>query len=113
MILVDLQKTFDTLDHATVFEKIKCIRFKESVIKLFESYLPNRKCLVRLEDVFSDTGLTNCSVPQGSILRLLLFLIYINNLPQALNKSESYLFTDNKYVEKKNQKIFRHSVNGL
>ena len=37
----------------------------------------------------------------------------INNLPQALNKSGSYLYADNKYVEKKNQKIFRHSVNGL
>ena len=47
-----------------------------------------------LENVFSDAGLINCGIRQGSILRLLLFLIYINDFPQVLNKTGSYLCAD-------------------
>ena len=57
---------------------MECIGIKESVIKWFQSYLLNRTFLVTLEDVFSDTGLINCGVPQGSILVPFLFLIQWN-----------------------------------
>ena len=92
MILVDLQKAFDTLDHTVLLQKIDCIGFNESISKWFQSYLSNRKFFVTLENVFSNAGLINSGVPQGSILGLLLFLIYINDLPQALNKTGSYLY---------------------
>ena len=94
MILVVLQKAFDTLDHTVRLQKMECIGFKESVIRWFQSYLSNRKFFVTLENFFSDAGLINCGVPQGSILGPLLFLIYINDLPQALNETESCLYAD-------------------
>ena len=70
------------------------IGFKESVIKWFQSYFSNRKFFVTLENVFSDAGLVNRGVPQESILGSLLFLIYINDLPQALNETGSHLYAD-------------------
>ena len=89
MIVIDLQKAFDTLDHTILLQKMECIGFKDSVIKWFQSYYSNKKFFVTLENVFSDAGLINCGVPQGSILGLLLLLIYINDLPQALNETRS------------------------
>ena len=108
MILVELEKAFDTLDHTVLLQKMECIGFKESVIKWFQSYLSNRKFFVTLENVFSDAGLINCGVPQGSILGPLLFLIYINDLPQALNETGSYLYADDTcifYQDKDVEKI--------
>ena len=75
MILTDLRNAFDTLDHGVLLEKIKYFGFRASVIKLFESYLSNRKFLVSV-DVFSETGSLKYSVPQSFILGLLLFLLY-------------------------------------
>ena len=68
--------------------------FKYSVIKWFQSYLSNRKFFVALKNVFSDAGLINSGAPQGSILGPLLFLININELPQALNNTGSYIYAD-------------------
>ena len=91
MILVDLQKAFDSLEHGVILEKIKYFGFRASVIKWFEFYLSNRKFLVCIDNVFSEAGTLKYSVPQGSILGPLLFLLYVNDLPQSLRNAGSYL----------------------
>ena len=65
MILIDLQKAFDTKDHEILLQKLKTIRFSESTIIWFKSHLSERMFLLNI-----DFG-----VPQGSILGPLLFLI--------------------------------------
>ena len=59
MILVDLQKTFDTLDHKILLDKMKCIGFSGKAIKWFYSYLTNRVIFVSLDTVFLEAGAIN------------------------------------------------------
>ena len=81
IILVDLQKAFDTLDHGVLLEKMKYFGFRTSVIKWFQSYLSNRRFSVCIDNVFSEAGTLKYGVRQGSILGSLLFLSHVNDLP--------------------------------
>jgi hypothetical protein len=93
MILIDLQKAFDTIDHQILLEKMKFMGFSDSTIAWFDSYLTNRVFLVNIENSFSDPCALSCGVPQGSILGPLLFLLYVNDMPQAV-KSDLLLYAD-------------------
>ena len=73
---------------------MECVGFKKPVIKWFKSFLSNRTFFVSIEGVSLEEGLLTCGVPQGSILGPLLFLIYINNLPQSLSETTSNLYAD-------------------
>ena len=68
MILIDLQKAFDTVDHQILLKKLKYIGFLPETVTLFESYLKNQKLIGSLEKSLSESGVLICGVPQGSIL---------------------------------------------
>ena len=54
--------------------------------------------LVRLDNVFSEIGTLQYGVPQGSILGLLIFLLCVNDLPQSLSDTGSYLHADDTFI---------------
>ena len=85
MILIDLQKAFDTIDHKILLEKMKCMGFSNGVTKWYECYLSKRMLSVHVENSFSDKAIIICGVPQGSILGPLLFILYVNDMVQAVN----------------------------
>ena len=103
MILIDLQKAFDTIDHEILLEKMIYIGFSEQVINWFRSYLSNRTFQVKIGKTLSDAGKLSCGVPQGSILGPLLFLLYINDMPQALS-CDLLLYADDSCI------IYQHKV---
>ena len=59
--------------------------FCKSTILWYKSYLRNRSFRVNIENDYSDIGNLNCGVPQGSILGPLIFLIYVNDMQQAVD----------------------------
>ena len=97
LILIDLQKAFDTIDHEILLKKMGCIGFSEKVILWFESYLSGRTFKVNIDRKFSDPDNLTCGVPQGSILGALLFLLYVNDMPQAV-KCDLFLYADDTFL---------------
>ena len=97
MILIDLQKAFDTIDREILLQKLKAVRFSKGTLKWFRSYLSERIFLVNIESKLSDFGKISCGVPKGSILGLLLFLIYVNDIPRAV-KLTVLLYADDSYI---------------
>ena len=92
-IFLDLKKAFDTVDHDILLEKLKHYGFKNISNLWFKNYLSDRTQFVSINDHNSSTTTINCGVPQGSVLGPLLFLLYINDLPNA-TKFFTSLFAD-------------------
>ena len=76
LILIDLQKGFDTIDHEILLKKMGCIGFLEEVILWFQLYLSGRTFKVNIDKKFSDPGNCACRVPQRSMLGPFLFLFH-------------------------------------
>ena len=83
-VFVDLQKAFDTADHQILLAKLNHYGIRGVSNDWFKSYLSNRNQYVSINGYESGLAAINCGVPQGSVLGLLLFLLYVNDLNQAI-----------------------------
>ena len=83
MVMIDLQKAFDTVDHQILCNKLQAMGVPN--IKWFQSYLTGRKQLVNVNGTESNLADIRCGVPQGSILGPLLFLCYVNDMSISIN----------------------------
>ena len=101
MVLIDLRKVFDTVNHKILLEKLLSIGFSKNTISWYESYLVGRHFTVEVANRFSKFGNILCGVPQGSILGPLLLLIYINDMSQAA-ECNLYLYAHDSFL------LFQH-----
>ena len=76
-----------------LLQKLYAIGFSKCTVNWFKSYLFNRSFKVNLGNNFSQLASVSCRVPQGSILGPLLFLIYVNDMSQAV-KCDLFLYAD-------------------
>ena len=98
------KKAFDTVNHTILLNKLEHYGIRGSALKWFNSYLSNISQYVSINNTTSDTKHITCGVPQGSVLGPLLFLLYINDLPNISNQLPFFLFADdtNIYSEANN-----------
>ena len=101
MILIDLQKAFETTDHQILIKKLKYLGLSKNAISWFTSHVSKRKSKININSSYSSPSNLICGVPQGSILGPLLPLLYINDLPQAVI-SDSLLYADDTCI------VFQH-----
>ena len=93
-IFLDLRKAFDTVDHTILLKKLQYFGLDQFAIGWFKSYLNNRTQMCMVNGVLSDPKQLSCGIPQGTILGPLLFLIYINDLPNCVKFSSTRMYAD-------------------
>ena len=91
---LDFQKAFDTINHRILLQKLKMSGMGPKLMHLLKNYLTNRKQKTKLNGNLSTLENIAVGVPQGSTIGPIMFIIYINDLPEVLSNSSTIMYAD-------------------
>ena len=109
MVMLDIQRAFDSVWHNGLIYKLIQLNFPLHLIKILSSFLKNRTFKVKVQDKLSATHIIPYGVPQGSVLSPILYNLFIHDLPitnceLALFADDTAIFTSSRFskaIEKK------------
>ena len=93
-LLTDLSKAFDCLDHELLTAELKAYDFNLPALRFINDYLSNRKQRTKIENTYSTWLDIIFGVPQGSILRPLLFNVFLVDLLFTVNDIDIASYAD-------------------
>ena len=96
-IYLDFPKAFDTIPHRRLMGKLQSYGVKGRILTWIKSFLTGHTQVVKVNGSVPESAPVLSGIPQGNVLGPLLFVIYINDLPEAIN-SDSFLFADDTKV---------------
>jgi len=103
-IYTDFAKAFDTVPHRRLLCKLKSYNINDTLLAWIQNFLCDRKQSICVDGEFSSWSEVLSGIPQGSILGPLLFLIYINDLPELCTQQDTstkiYLYADDAKIYK-------------
>lgn len=94
LVLLDLSRAFDTVDHDVLLAKLQHVGLSDVPLAFFNSYLRGRRQRVMYDGKLSDSLPIATGVPQGSILGPLLFLVYIFDLFKVVTYCSIHGYAD-------------------
>ena len=93
-IYLDLTKAFDTVNHKILLGKLDHYGVRGKALELLQSYLEDRVQYTSVGNFKSGVKSIRCGVPQGSVLGPLLFILFINDLPNSCPLGNVRIFAD-------------------
>ena len=93
-VFVDLRKAFDSIDYDVLLNIISRLSVRHCELQGFKNYLLDRTQVVEIQGVTSAAESVFASVPQGSKLGPLLFILHLNGFPNAVAKCSVLMYAD-------------------
>jgi len=94
------EKAFDRVPHKRLLSKLYSYNINENIIECIKAYLNNRIQRVKINNSYCNWASVICGIPQGSILGPLIFIIFINELPDICDScSQLFSYADDAKID--------------